>query len=164
MVRLLSHRPAERYDARPPPPARLTPVSLVETALALLGGLLAAWALLVVVLLLAGRREDEGRLREALRLLPDVVRLVRRLAADRTLPRGVRVRLVLLLAYLVSPLDLVPDVLPVVGYLDDVLVVVVVLRAVVRVAGDEALERHWPGTPDGLAVVRRAVRRSPEHR
>lgn len=135
------------------------PSTTLTTVLAVLGGLLAAWALLVVVLLVAGRREDEGRLREALRLLPDVVRLVRRLAADRTLPRGVRVRLVLLLVYLLSPLDLVPDVLPVVGYLDDVLVVVVVLRAVVRVAGDDALERHWPGTPDGLAVVRRAVRR-----
>jgi uncharacterized membrane protein YkvA (DUF1232 family) len=88
-------------------------------------------------------------------LLPDVVRLVRRLAADRGLPRGVRVRLGLLLVYLLSPIDLVPDFLPVIGYADDVVVVAWALRAVVRRAGPEALERHWPGTPAGLAVVTR---------
>ena len=93
--------------------------------------------------------------REALRLLPDLVRLVRRLAADRTLPRAVRVRLGLLLGYLLCPVDLVPDVIPVVGYADDAVLVVLVLRSVVRRAGPEAVERHWPGTPEGLAAVLR---------
>lgn len=59
-----------------------------------------------------------GLVREALRLLPDVLRLLPRLAADRSLPRGVRVRLALLLAYLASPIDLVPDFIPVIGYAD----------------------------------------------
>jgi uncharacterized membrane protein YkvA (DUF1232 family) len=49
----------------------------------------------------------------------------------------------------------VPDVIPVVGYADDVVVVALALRSVVRAAGPEALVRHWPGTPEGLAVVRR---------
>ncbi len=120
---------------------------------AVVGGVLLLWLLLVVVLWRA--RPDELGAREALRLLPDVVRLVRRLAADRELPRGVRVRLWVLLVYLLSPIDLVPDFLPVIGYADDVVVVAWALRAVVRRAGGDALERHWPGTPAGLAVVTR---------
>jgi uncharacterized membrane protein YkvA (DUF1232 family) len=70
------------------------------------------------------------------------------------LPRGVRRRLALLLAYLAFPIDLVPDVVPVLGYADDVVVIALVLRSVVRRAGPAAVERHWTGTPAGLAFVR----------
>jgi uncharacterized membrane protein YkvA (DUF1232 family) len=63
--------------------------------------------------------------------------------------------MVLLLAYLPSPIDLVPDFIPVVGFADDVLVTVLALRSVTRRAGPEALDRHWPGSGDGLYVVRR---------
>ena len=49
---------------------------------------------------------------------------------------------------------LVPDFIPVLGYADDVVVVAIVLRSVVRAAGPEAVERHWPGTPEGLRVIR----------
>ncbi len=103
------------------------------------------------------------RWRDLLRLLPDVVRLLRRLAHDRTLPRRVRVWLWLLLGYLLLPLDLVPDFLPVIGYADDAVVVVLALRLVVRSAGPSALDRHWPGTPEGLALVRRAAGLGGEH-
>ena len=120
------------------------------------GGLVLLWLLLVAALW--ATRPDELRLRELLRLLPDVLRLVRRLAADRTLPRGVRVRLWLLLGYLALPVDLVPDVVPVLGYADDAIVVALVLRSVVRRAGPDAVARHWPGTPDGLAALRRVAR------
>lgn len=123
----------------------------MELLLGAVGGLLLLWAALVL-LLWRSRALAAG---EALRLLPDLVRLVRRLAADRTLPRGLRLRLWALLAYLLSPLDLVPDVVPVVGYADDVVVVAWALRAVVRRAGEETLARHWPGSPAGLAVVTR---------
>ncbi len=115
------------------------------------GGLLVLWLLLVLLLW----RSRSLAPREALRLLPDLVRLVRRLAADRSLPRAVRVRLWLLLGYLLSPVDLVPDLVPVLGYADDLVVVAWTLRSVVRRAGAEALVRHWPGSPDGLALVRR---------
>jgi uncharacterized membrane protein YkvA (DUF1232 family) len=67
----------------------------------------------------------------------------------------VRVRLWLLLGYLAMPIDLVPDVIPVIGYADDAIVVALVLRSVVRRAGPDAVVRHWPGTPDGLAAVQR---------
>jgi uncharacterized membrane protein YkvA (DUF1232 family) len=125
------------------------------TLLSVAGGLLLCWTVLLVVLWRS--RPEETRLRDLLRLLPDVLRLVRRLAGDRTLPRGLRVRLWLLLAYLLSPVDLVPDVVPVLGYADDAVVTVLVLRSVVRRAGPELLARHWPGTPQGLAALRRAA-------
>ncbi|WP_257570951.1 DUF1232 domain-containing protein [Streptomyces sp. NP160] len=126
------------------------------TLLAVAGGLVVAllvcWLLLLAVLWRVSRGRTTWR--DALRLLPDLLRLVRRLAADRSLPRGVRVLLWLLLGYLALPVDLVPDVLPVIGWADDVIAVVLVLRSVVRRAGPQALERHWPGTPEGLAAVR----------
>ncbi|HEX2075126.1 MAG TPA: YkvA family protein [Geodermatophilus sp.] len=126
------------------------------TLVGVLGGLLLCWLVLMAVLWMT--RPDELRLRELLRLLPDVLRLLHRLASDGTLPRGVRVRLWLLLAYLAVPIDLVPDFVPVVGHADDAIVVALVLRSVVRRAGTAALARHWPGTPEGLAALRRASR------
>lgn len=125
----------------------------VEALLGVVLALLAVWAVAVLVLV----RVAPGRvdLSQAARLLPDLLRLVAGLARDRDLPRGVRVRLWLLLAYLASPVDLVPDVVPVVGYADDAVLVVLTLRSVVRAAGAGALARHWPGSADGLAVVHR---------
>ena len=113
--------------------------------------LLVAWLVLLVVLLTHRPEGSSGR--EALRLLPDVVRLVRRLAADGSLPRGVRTRLWLLLGYLAFPIDLVPDFLPGIGYADDAIVVGIVLRSTVRRAGAEGVRRHWPGTDAGLAAL-----------
>jgi uncharacterized membrane protein YkvA (DUF1232 family) len=115
--------------------------------------LLAVWLLLVVALLIA--KPEKAQLSEALRLLPDLLRLLRRVAADRDLPRGVRVRLGLLLAYLAIPFDLIPDFIPVLGYADDAIIVVLVLRSTVRRAGLDALRRHWPGTDDGFAALTR---------
>jgi uncharacterized membrane protein YkvA (DUF1232 family) len=88
-------------------------------------------------------------------VLPDVVRLLSRLARDATLPAGVRVRLWLLLGYLALPFDLVPDFIPVLGYADDAILTALTLRSVVRTAGRAAVVRHWPGSPEGLAVVER---------
>lgn len=122
----------------------------------LLGGLALTWVALVSVLLLAARREQRpGQLREALRLGPDIVRLLRRLTGDRSLPRRLRVGLGVLLGYLLMPIDLVPDFIPVIGWADDAVIAVLALRWVVRAAGPGAVTRHWPGTPDGLRAVRR---------
>ena len=120
------------------------------------GGLVLLWAVLLLALWVV--KPDEVRLRETLRVLPDVIRLLRRLAADSTLPRSIRVRLVLLLGYLALPVDLVPDFIPVLGYADDAIIVAFVLRSVVRAAGPQALERHWPGTAAGLSAVGRLAR------
>jgi uncharacterized membrane protein YkvA (DUF1232 family) len=110
-------------------------------------------AYVVLLLALLAARPKDVDLRQAARLIPDIARLVPRLARDRTLATGIRVRLWLLLAYLVSPIDLVPDMLPVIGWADDVILVLLVLRSVVRRAGAAALERHWPGSPTGLAAL-----------
>jgi uncharacterized membrane protein YkvA (DUF1232 family) len=115
--------------------------------------LVLAWLALVGALVVV--RPRGGLLREALRLLPDVLRLVRRLAADRSLPRGVRIRLGLLLAYLALPIDVIPDFIPVLGFADDAIIVTAVLRGVVRRAGLEAVRAHWPGTDDGFAALAR---------
>jgi uncharacterized membrane protein YkvA (DUF1232 family) len=115
--------------------------------------LLLAWFALVVALILA--RPRGALLTEALRLLPDVLRLIRRLAADPDLPRGVRIRLGALLVYLASPIDLVPDFIPVLGYADDAIIVIAVLRSVARRAGIDAVRAHWPGTDDGFAALAR---------
>ncbi|WP_150237267.1 YkvA family protein [Nocardiopsis quinghaiensis] len=125
----------------------------VSVLVGAVGGLVLLWLLALVAVALA--RPRGNLLVEAVRLLPDLLRLVSRLARDRELPRGVRVRLWLLLAYLALPVDLVPDFVPVLGHADDAIVAALVLRSVVRRAGEQALERHWPGTPDGLAAVRR---------
>ena len=78
--------------------------------LSVAGGLLLLWLLLLAWLWTT--RPADLTAREAVRLLSDLVRLIRRLAADRSLPRGIRIRLWLLLAYLLCPVDLVPDVIP----------------------------------------------------
>jgi uncharacterized membrane protein YkvA (DUF1232 family) len=101
---------------------------------------LLAWVALLIVLAIA--RPRDGLLREALRILPDVLRLIRRLAADETVPRAARVRLALLLVYLAVPIDLVPDFIPVLGHADDGIIVTIVLRGVVRRAGEAAVRRH----------------------
>jgi uncharacterized membrane protein YkvA (DUF1232 family) len=127
----------------------------LQTVAAAAVGLAVLWIALVATFYVLGRRHDDpARLRDALRLLPDVARLLRRLAADTSLPRGVRVRVVLVGLYLALPIDLVPDFIPIAGFADDVVVVILVLRSVTRRAGPEALERHWPGTPEGLRTVR----------
>ncbi|MCW2668924.1 MAG: hypothetical protein JWO27_821 [Frankiales bacterium] len=116
-------------------------------------GLALVYGLLLALLWCAARRGSRATFRDALRLLPDLVRLVRRLAGDASLPRGVRVRLGLLLLYLASPIDLVPDFIPVLGYADDAVIVAIALRSVARHAGREAIERHWPGTAEGLELL-----------
>jgi uncharacterized membrane protein YkvA (DUF1232 family) len=116
-------------------------------------GLALSYLGLLVALLVA--RPKGNLLGEAVRLLPDLLRLLRRLAADPAVPRAARVQLWLLFGYLAMPFDLVPDVVPVLGYADDAIIVSLVLRSVVRRAGAPLVRRHWPGTDDGLAALAR---------
>lgn len=124
-----------------------------QTLIGIAIGLLACWLILLAVL--AVTRPRGNLLTEAVRLLPDLLRLVSRLARDRTLPRRTRWLLWGLAGYLALPIDLVPDFIPVLGYADDAIVIAVVLRIVIRQSGPDMLAEHWPGTDDGLDVVRR---------
>jgi uncharacterized membrane protein YkvA (DUF1232 family) len=116
-------------------------------------GLGLTYLVLLGALLVAGPKGN--LLSEALRLLPDLLRLLRRLGGDPSVPRAARVRLWMLLGYLANPIDLVPDFVPVLGYADDAIIVSLVLRSVVRRAGAPVVHRHWPGTDDGLAALGR---------
>ena len=97
-------------------------------ALGIVGGLVLIWLGAVVALWLA--KPDEVSIGESLRLLPDLVRLLKRVAADPEMPRGIRIRLALLLVYLALPFDLIPDFVPVLGYADDAVIVALVLDVV----------------------------------
>ena len=131
----------------------------MDTVVAALGGLIlalvAVWLLLLLVLWLI--RPRDVRAVEIVRLVPDLLRLVRDLLLDRTAPRGVRVALGILLVWLINPIDLIPEFIPVLGPLDDVIVAVVVLRYVRRRLGDEELRARWRGSPEGWALVERLL-------
>jgi uncharacterized membrane protein YkvA (DUF1232 family) len=96
-----------------------------------------------------------SRLRELAAFVPDCIVLTRRLLGDRRVPRRAKAALALLLPYLASPINLVPDFIPVIGQVDDVVLVALALRYVLKLAGPRVVEDHWPGSPAGLAAVLR---------
>jgi uncharacterized membrane protein YkvA (DUF1232 family) len=110
----------------------------------------AVYAAAVAALALAGRRGDAAALA---RFVPDCIVLVKRLVGDPRVPRRSKVALVLVLGYVVCPIDLVPDFIPVAGQLDDAVVVALVLRHLVRAGGPELVRDHWPGSQRSLRVV-----------
>jgi uncharacterized membrane protein YkvA (DUF1232 family) len=128
----------------------------LRTLLGIVVGLLAIWVTLLALLWLL--RPRDVPLREVLRLVPDLLRLVRSLISDREAPLGVRLVLGFLLAWLVSPIDLIPEFVPLIGPLDDVVVAVLVLRYVRRRLGEEELRRRWPGTDAGYALLATILR------
>ena len=118
-------------------------------------GILVVWAVLVA--LLFWFRPRGVALGDVVRIIPDLLRLVRDLLRDRSVPAGARVALVVLLVWLVSPIDLIPEFIPVLGPIDDVVVAVLVLRYVRRRLGLDELRRRWPGTPEGFAALSRII-------
>ena len=113
---------------------------------------LAVYAAAVLALVIAGRRADASALA---RFVPDCVVLLRRLCADPRVAWWRKALLIVAIAYLVMPIDLVPDFIPVAGQLDDAILVALVLRTVLRGAGERLLHEHWPGPPASLDVIRR---------
>jgi uncharacterized membrane protein YkvA (DUF1232 family) len=85
--------------------------------------------------------------------VPDCAVLFKRLLKDPRVPRRAKVTLALVIPYLVLPFDLIPDFIPVLGQLDDALIVAVVFRHVARSTGREVIEELWPGSERGLRVV-----------
>ena len=128
----------------------------LDVIISVAAALLMSWLALITAL--AVRRPKGNLLKEALRLLPDLLRLLKRLTTDRTLPTGVRVRVALLFVYLAIPIDIIPDFIPVLGYADDAIIAVFVLRSVCRRVSVEELRTAWPGSDDGFAALERLVR------
>jgi len=128
----------------------------VEYAVGLLVGFAVLWLVLVVGLVVA--RPKGLRAVDAARLMPDVLRLTRDLARDQAIPRRIRFRIWILLAWLVSPIDAIPDVIPVIGFADDIVLTYFVLRSVARAAGNDVLAEHWRGSREGLVALERLLR------
>jgi uncharacterized membrane protein YkvA (DUF1232 family) len=127
-------------------------VSTLHWLLVVATGVLIVYAGFIVTLIVAGRRPSALALA---RFIPDCIVLVTRLLRDPRVPRRHKLLLGALVGYLALPFDLVPDFIPVVGYLDDVLVVFLTLRAVLRGTGGELLREHWPGPESSLALLAR---------
>ncbi len=101
-------------------------------------------------LALAGRSADA---RAFAGFVPDCVVLFQRLLGDSRLPRRYKAIVVALLGYLALPFDVIPDFIPVGGQLYDAVVVALTLRAILRGAGLEMIEEHWPGPRSSLSVI-----------
>jgi uncharacterized membrane protein YkvA (DUF1232 family) len=106
----------------------------------------------VLGLLLVGRRPDA---RAIAGFVPDCVVLFKRLLKDERVSRSRKLLLAALVGYLVLPFDLVPDFIPIAGQLDDAIIVLLVLRTVLRGAGSELVQEHWPGPASSQALMLR---------
>ena len=129
-------------------------IDLVPWGLLLIA--LAIYAVAVAAVLAAGRREDARALAG---FIPDCIVMVSRLARDGRIARWRRALLLLVLAYLAFPIDLIPDFLPGAGQLDDAVLLVVALRLLLGGAETEVLRRAWPGPEASLRLVLRAAGR-----
>jgi uncharacterized membrane protein YkvA (DUF1232 family) len=114
----------------------------------------AAYAAFVLALLALGRRSDARALAG---FIPDCVVLFRRLLGDDRVERRRKVVLGVLLGYLLLPIDLVPDFIPIAGQLDDVILAALALRYTLRGAGPALIAEHWSGPPQGAALVSRVA-------
>lgn len=91
--------------------------------------------------------------REAMAFVPDVVRLFRAVAKDPRVPRRVKVEVGAAAAYLVLPIDLIPDFIPGLGQLDDIAIAGWAMRRLLLGAGESVLREHWTGSERGLEVL-----------
>jgi uncharacterized membrane protein YkvA (DUF1232 family) len=127
-------------------------MNLLTWSLVGVGAFLLLYAALVIALVIAGRRESARALAG---FIPDCIVLCSRLLGDQRVPRRKKALLVALTGYLALPFDLVPDFIPVAGQLDDVVIVALVLRSLLRGGGEPLVREHWPGPDNSLALVLR---------
>jgi uncharacterized membrane protein YkvA (DUF1232 family) len=117
----------------------------------------ALYVVLVIALIVSGRRVAA---KELALLLPNLVLLFKDLLRDPAVSRGPKIWLAIGLVWLISPIDLLPEFLPVLGPLDDAVVAALVLRHLVRRAGPDVVRSHWRGEPATLDAIMRAARAS----
>jgi uncharacterized membrane protein YkvA (DUF1232 family) len=127
----------------------------VPTWLLVLLVIAAVYVVAVVALIVAGRKLAA---KELALLVPNLVLLFKDLLRDPAIPRGPKVAIVIAIVWLISPIDLLPEFLPVLGPLDDAVVAALVLRYLVRRAGPEVVRNHWRGDPATLELILRAAR------
>lgn len=115
----------------------------------------AIYVAVVIALIVAGRKVLA---KELALLVPNLALLFKDLLRDPAVPRGPKVALAIGAVWLASPIDLLPEFLPVLGPLDDAVVAALVLRYLVRRSGPEVVRRHWRGDPRTLDMILRAAR------
>jgi uncharacterized membrane protein YkvA (DUF1232 family) len=126
----------------------------MRTLLLVLAIALGLYAAAVLALILAGRKVAA---KELTLLVPNLFLLFKDLLKDPAVPRGPKVLLWIGIVWIASPVDLLPEFLPVVGPLDDAVVAALVLRFLVRRAGEEAVRAHWRGEPSTIERILRAA-------
>jgi uncharacterized membrane protein YkvA (DUF1232 family) len=114
------------------------------------GVMAVVYAAFIATLMLLGSRENA---RAVAGFVPDCTVLLARLLRDPSMPRRRWLILGLVTAYLATPIDLVPDFIPVIGYLDDAIVVALTLRWLLKTAGRGRLADLWPGPPSSLTSL-----------
>ena len=123
----------------------------LPTVVTILVAVVLVWAAFLVIFWVL--RPKDATVRELVGLIPDILRLLRSLIGDRSAPLDVRLVVVGLVAWIVSPIDLIPEFIPVLGPLDDVIVAVVAMRYVRRRVGTVDLRRRWSGSDAGFAML-----------
>jgi len=113
------------------------------------------YVVLVLALIVSGRRVAA---KELALLVPNLALLFKDLLRDPAVPRGPKIALAIGVVWLISPIDLLPEFLPVLGPLDDAVVAALVLRYLVKRSGPEVVRRHWRGDPATLDAILRAAR------
>ena len=127
----------------------------MRTWLEWIGVAVAIGVVVVAVLFLFGRRLAA---RELAMLLPNLVRMCRTLLRDPRVPRGSKVLVGFAVLWFISPIDLVPEFIPVLGPLDDALLAALVVRHLVKRAGRGVVAEAWPGDPATLERMLRLAR------
>ena len=127
----------------------------LDVLLAIVAAVVSLWVALLVVFWLA--RPKGVPTRALVATIPDLVRLLRSLVTDPSVPLDVRIVLVGLIAWIVSPIDLIPEFIPGLGPIDDIVVAVAALRFVRRRVGLPELRARWKGSPEGFAIVARLL-------
>jgi uncharacterized membrane protein YkvA (DUF1232 family) len=110
----------------------------------------ALWSLAVVVLIALGRR---AQARELATLIPNLLSLFRGLLGDPRVPRSAKLWLGVAVLWIASPIDLIPEFIPIAGPLDDAIVAALVLRHLLKRAPRAVVSEHWRGSPAILAMI-----------
>jgi uncharacterized membrane protein YkvA (DUF1232 family) len=110
------------------------------------------WLLAIGVLLAFGR---VNAAKELAGLVPNLLLLFKDLIKDPRVPRSAKIWLGVAAVWLASPIDLLPEFIPVLGPLDDAIVAAAVLRHLVKKAGSQVVYEHWRGDPATIAAVLR---------
>jgi uncharacterized membrane protein YkvA (DUF1232 family) len=125
---------------------------VIRTTLIVLAVVVGIWMLAILALVAIGRRSAA---RELATLIPNLVLLFRGLLRDPRVPRSSKLWLWFAVAWVVSPIDLIPEFVPVAGPLDDAIVAALVLRRVLRRTDRSVVAEHWRGDPATLDCILR---------